>query len=44
MFLNEPQKSDFLVSVSGKITVIPGGTCAHVNTRIPGLLINGLFQ
>lgn len=39
MFLTE---CDFLVSVSGEITVIPGGTCAHVNTRIPGLLINGI--
>lgn len=39
MFLTE---CDFLVSVSGEITVVPGGTCAHVNTRIPGLLINGI--
>lgn len=26
--------SDFLVAVPGKITVVPGGTCAHVNARI----------
>lgn len=39
MFLTE---CDFLVSVSAEIRVIPGGTCAHVNTRIPGLLINGI--
>lgn len=37
-----PAECGFLVSVSGEITVIPGGTCAHVNTRIPGLLINGI--